>query len=67
MYFNASDLVFLCESMFGVKISKKDLDTCMELSTKPEKLALNLMEFLLSAEDCKNLTVYGYGKKNNVK
>ena len=65
MHLNASDLVYLGESLFGVKMTRKDLSSCMELSTKPEKLALNLLEFLLTAEECKNLTVYGYGKKNN--
>ena len=35
---------------------------CIEHSSSPEKLALNLLEFLVSSEDCQDLTVYGQGE-----
>ena len=56
------DLVYLGEAKYGVQMRGEDLKRCLEQSCTPEKLGLNLLEFLVSAEDCADMTVYGHGK-----
>lgn len=57
------DLVYLGEVKYGVQMKKEELSKCLELSSTPEKLALNLLEFLVTKEDCRDMTVYGHGKQ----
>ena len=57
------DLVYLGEAKFGVQMRRDDLTRCMEQSSTPEKLGLNLLEFLVTVEDCLDMTVYGHGKQ----
>ena len=61
-----SDLVFVGEARFGVKMKAKDLQRCVESSNSAEKLALNLLEFLVSKDDCQEMTMYGHGKKKSM-
>jgi hypothetical protein len=54
--------VYLGEAKYGVQLRKEELNRCLEMRSTPEKLALNLLEFLVTKEDCQNMTVYGHGK-----
>jgi len=57
------ELVFLGDAKFGVKMNKDELSRCEEHSCTPEKLALNILEYLVTPEDCRDMTVYGCGKR----
>ena len=41
---------------------REDLKHCLEKVELQKKLALNLIEFLVSMEDCQDKTVYGHGE-----
>lgn len=57
-----SDLVYLGDAIYGVQMKKMNLERCIKHSSTPEKLALNLLEFLVTKDDCQDMTVYGHGK-----
>lgn len=55
--------MYLGEVKYGVQMKKEELSKCLELSCYQGILALNLLEFLVTKEDCKDMTVYGHGKQ----
>ena len=59
---STSGLVYLGDAMYGMQMKKANLERCIKHSSTPEKLALNLLEFLVTKEDCQDMTIYGHGK-----
>ena len=60
---STSGLVYLGDAIYGVQMKKTNLERCIKHSSTPEKLASNLLEFLVTKEDCQDMTVYyGHGK-----
>lgn len=57
--FLVTDLVYLGEAQYSIKIKKDDLERCQKTAKIAEKLALNLVEYLLSPEELATVTVYG--------
>ena len=59
-----SELGYVGDAKYGIQINKKKLDMCRLAAKTPEKLALNLIEFMLSNEEIQNCTMYGNKQHN---
>lgn len=57
-------MVYLGEARFGIRTPKERLDRARTAKNR-NKYALNVLELLVSKEECANMTVYGegHGKK----
>lgn len=64
LYF--SELAFVGDARYGISIRRTDLLRCRAGAKTAEKLALNLIEFVLSNEEIKTCTIYG-NKQHNFK
>ena len=55
--------MYLGDSQFGIKVARESLTNVKACSKDITKMALNIIEFLVTPEECKNnLTMYGEGK-----
>lgn len=62
LVFIFTGLVFLGDAKYGVEVNKARLHLSIVASTNMDKLALNLLELLVTKEECANLSIYGQGK-----
>ena len=55
-------LVYLGDAKFGVLVSRTGLSQSEKTSTTAVRLALSVLELLLTKEECQTLSVYGRNK-----
>ena len=58
-----ADLLFVGSATYGIKMTSTDLSCCEEAGKTSCKLALNLLQMLVTPEECTNMTVYGHKNK----
>ena len=58
-----ADLVFVGSATYGIKMTSCDLSRCKEAGLTSWKLALNLLQMLVSPRECQEITVYGHRNK----
>ena len=56
-----SEMVYIGEAVFGVRTTEVKLDRA-RLARCRDKYARNILELLVSRDDCSNLTIYGEAK-----
>ena len=51
-----TEMVYVGDSKYGIKMQAADYDRCKKTAKTPEKLALNLVEFVLTKDERTNST-----------
>jgi len=58
-YLLIEDLVYIGDSQYGIRVARQALERCEKTAKTPEKLALNLLEVVLTPEEISTCTLYG--------